>query len=150
MKADDCWPRHFERFYADDRKITDDRLAEPFVAFRPLHRTRARYERQRQTAHRNGAREGASNGYGVHGHLADALLTLALKAEGQNKAAMVEVAGIEPDQPVWIRRNPLVPGTKSRVPLGSVGTRWVRPLTLSTVNRASGCDPSERRHVSIE
>jgi len=101
----------FDRLYVDERLITDDRLAEPFDAFEPGRPMRTAYERRRRAGYANGAPKGAAYG----SKTSAALLATALVGAGSSKAAMVEVAGIEPVRTVWKRWEPLGSSAKSRL-----------------------------------
>jgi len=80
----------FTKLYVEDHEIVDHLLAEPFDAFEPLHMPV--FQRASPAKRTKGAPKGASRSY----MSSAALLSLALRDEGLSKAALVEVAGIEP------------------------------------------------------
>ncbi len=82
----------FERLYVDDRIVTDDRLAAPSDVFVSFRTNRAIYQRRRRSTYANRAPKGAAHGPKTPA----ALIATALVGAGSSKAAMVEVAGIEP------------------------------------------------------
>ena len=84
---------------------------EPFDALMGLQHTRARYERRRVPVNANGALRGAA----WRSWTSTDLLATALVASGSSKAAIVEVAGIEPVRTVWNHREPLECSAKSRL-----------------------------------
>jgi DNA invertase Pin-like site-specific DNA recombinase len=116
----------FERLYVEDGTITNDVLAGPFDELVQLSRRRLMNRQRPRKA--NSAPKGAIGKRTSKARL----LERGLSDHGSNRAALVEVAGIEPCPTLWNRREPLDSRTKTREPSGSVGKALNQPLTPST------------------